>query len=95
MPQKIVDLDRCTCWAVARKRWRNTSPYPCIHVRRSTKTRLPAYVHGCISLWPLSRPFSPRSYMYVHIRSHLHVCMRREACMQSAEIPPAGLECLQ
>ena len=49
-----------------------------IHVRPSTdnQTRLPAYVHGCIS------PFPPGSYMYVHIRSHLHVCMRREACSQ-------------
>ena len=30
-PQKNVDLDRCTCWAGMRKRWRNTSPYPCVH----------------------------------------------------------------
>lgn len=55
-----------------------------IHASMSVgQTRLPAYVHVCIS------PCSPGSYMYVHIRSHLHV-----ACapgdLQSAENPTAG-----
>lgn len=52
-----------------------------IHASMSVgKTRLPAYVHVCIS--PLSQPLYFWSYMYVHIRSHSHTataCARRSA----------------
>ena len=82
--KKKVDLVHCTCWAGVRKRWRNTPPYPCIHVRPSTKHTL-----TCLRAWT-HQPFlpslcSPGSYMYVHIRSHLHVCMRREGLQSAAE----------
>lgn len=89
MPQNSVDPDRsggCTCWAVMRKRWRNRSPYPCIHVRPSTKTCMNA-----------SAPLPSLLSWVVYVRAHqiTLACSHAPGGMQSAEIPQAGLECLQ
>jgi hypothetical protein len=84
--KKKVDLVHCTCWAVVRKRWRNTSslsmrPCPSVHQTH-------AYLLTCIDASALLPSLcSPGSYMYVHIRSYLHVCLRQEGLQPAAEPP--------
>ena len=86
-PQKDVDLDRCTCWAGMRKRWRNTSPYPCVHHPCPS-------VHGqpnaltCLRAWM----HQPLLSWVVYVRAHqiTLACLHAPGGLQSAEIPPAG-----
>ena len=83
--KKLVDLDRCTCWACVRKRWRNISPYPCIHVRlfRRALTCLRAWMHLC--------PIPSLLSWVVYVRAHqiTPACLREPAaaCRQPRNRP--------
>ena len=90
-PHKNVDLDRCTCCrAGVHKRWRNASPYPCIHASMLAMSASPSAKHTltCLRAWM----HQPLLSWVVYVCAHqiTLACLRAPGGLQSADIPPAG-----